>query len=393
MAQTRVPAQQQRDRDLTGSDEFLTDETLDGLWEWFCNVVNEDKFQSQLIFAKLVNAARKPYRNNISLPQHRDQLFTPDTSHYASSEYTVTPGCIEEQQHLEQSEDKVTLEGLSTKLAIAADSVQTKQTIIKHLEDSMQMKQTIINQLETRIKGMEQELEENKLRHKEEKKQLELDLNKVQQEYLDYKEKGEGDRMQLESKLKEMDQMQQEYKQKAEGEKTQLALNLRNMNLQYGQNKNKIENEKKSLERRLQVLQTEHEKCGPCFVLKSEQHKRFIDFSNGRAVANSVRIPGMMTFTLEKHSNEMVSFRASYPTVYLSTDDRAAQNRSAAALKLSETCGSKEMFWLHEDHQGGQYIEPVDFQGQFLSACPEETYIVLRREKSANELFSFIARR
>ncbi|KAF8460126.1 hypothetical protein BDZ91DRAFT_766531 [Kalaharituber pfeilii] len=180
-------------------------------------------------------------------------------------------------------------------------------------------------------------------------------------------------------------------KEKIENEKKNLESRLQVLQTEH-EKCGKIANEKKKLESRLQGLQAEHEKCGPRFFLRSEQHKTLINFSNGRAVANSVWITGM-TFTLQKHSNEMVSFRASYPTGYLSTDDRAAQNRSAAALKLSETCGSKEMFWLHEDDQGGRYIEPVDFQGQFLSACPGETYIVLRREKSANELFSFIARR
>ncbi|KAF8464282.1 hypothetical protein BDZ91DRAFT_849807 [Kalaharituber pfeilii] len=291
MAQTRVPAQQHRDRDLTGSDELLTDETLDGLWEWFCNVANEDKFQSQLIFAKLVNAARKPYRDNHSLPQHCDRLFTPGTSRYASSE--CTSGYIEGQQHPQQSEDKGTMEALSTKLAIAEDSAQTKKTIIKHLEDSLQMKQTIVNQLEARIQGMEQELGEINLRHEGEKKQLdldlkkvrqeyleykekeevekmqleskrtemegekkqlELDLKKVRQEYIEYKEKEEVEKMQLESKLTEMDQMLQEYKQKVEGEKKQLELDLKKVRQEYLEYKETEEGERMQLESKLKEM-------------------------------------------------------------------------------------------------------------------------------------------
>ncbi|KAF8464294.1 hypothetical protein BDZ91DRAFT_795878 [Kalaharituber pfeilii] len=318
-----MPAQQQRDRDLTGSDEFLTDEKLDSLWEWFCDMANEDKFQSQLIFAKLVNAARKPYRDSLSL-RVSDGLFTPGTFSYTSSECRVTAGCIEGQQHAEQSEDKVTMEVLSTRLAIADDSVQTKQTIIKnledslqtkqtmikHLEDSLQTKQTIINQLEVRAKGMEQELEESKLRYKAEKKQLELGLKEVQQEYLEYREKGEGEKMQLELNLNDMYQRQQVYQQMVENEKALLELKLRNDN-------RTIDIEKSQLRMSLQVLQAEHEKCGLRFVLRSEQYRTFIGFHNGRAIASSLLF-GTMIFKLQKHPTDMVSFRANtHPTTYL----------------------------------------------------------------------------
>ncbi|KAF8464290.1 hypothetical protein BDZ91DRAFT_783716 [Kalaharituber pfeilii] len=371
MAQTRVPAQQQRDPDLTGSDEFLTDEKLDSLWEWFCNVGNEDIFHSQLIFAKLVNSARKPYRDNLSLPQHRDQLVTPDASRYASSGYTVTSGYIEEQQHPEQSENKVTMEALRTKLAIAEDSAQTKQTIIKHLEDSLQMKQTIINQLEARIKGMERALEENELRYESEKKQLELDLKEVRQEYLEYKEKEEDEKMQLESKLTEMDQTQQEYEQEVKG-----------------------------LQSSLQQLEAQHKKCGR-FVLKSELHNTFIAVNTGLfglpTLKASTTFTGSTTFTLANHPNGMVSFctsglRYMVGVWYLSVKGCADQNEGAGALNISWPCGSKEMFCLHEDDSGGRYIESATFPGKFLSACSGDPHIVLREGKSATALFYFIAR-
>ncbi|KAF8460831.1 hypothetical protein BDZ91DRAFT_412271 [Kalaharituber pfeilii] len=416
MAQTRVPAQQQRDPDLTGSDEFLTNEKLDSLWEWFCNVGNEDKFHSQLIFAKLVNSARKPYRDNLSLSQHRDRLFTPDASRYASSEYTVTSGYIEEQQHPEQSEDNVTMEALSTKLAIAEDSAQTKQTIIKYLEDSLQMKQTIINQLEARIKGMERVMKEIELRHESQKKQLQVELKKVQQEYLEYKEKKEGEKMQLESKLTEMDQMLQEYKQKVEGEKKQLELDLKEVRQEYLEYKEKGEGERMQLELKLkemdqtqqdykrtveglqsslQQLEVQHKKCGR-FVVKSELHNTFIavkiSFFRFPTLKASTTFTGSTTFTLANHPNGMVSFRT--PSLrYLSVNDYPGQNERAAAVTLDLlTCGRKEMFCLHEDDSGGRYIESAAFPGNFLSACSGDPYIVLREGKSAAAIFYFIAR-
>ncbi|KAF8458734.1 hypothetical protein BDZ91DRAFT_742885 [Kalaharituber pfeilii] len=185
MAQTSRLEIQQRDRDLIPeADHFLTDDKLDGLWEWFC-AASHDRFHPQMIFAKLMNAARKPYRENLVFARGQ-ALITPSSTHYAPSEYTVTAGHVGEEGQ-EQPKPCEDIEVLRTKLAIA--------------EDSLQMKQMLLLQLEGRIKTMNQEMEDNRERLEGEKRQLELDLKNRDQEHQAYKRETEDKRRQWEQHL------------------------------------------------------------------------------------------------------------------------------------------------------------------------------------------------
>ncbi|KAI5792526.1 hypothetical protein DFH27DRAFT_569335 [Peziza echinospora] len=53
-----------RDHDLLYPDEHLTDAALDELWEWFS--MNRETGDPALVFVKMVNAVRKPYRIHIT---------------------------------------------------------------------------------------------------------------------------------------------------------------------------------------------------------------------------------------------------------------------------------------------------------------------------------------
>ncbi|KAF8456807.1 hypothetical protein BDZ91DRAFT_745059 [Kalaharituber pfeilii] len=144
---------QQWDRDLLEPDDVLTSDKLDNLWEWF-RTVSQDKLPPSVIFAKLVNATRRPYRDNHLLARSGGP-FTPVASHYTPSECTITPGIEHEseQQQEHSDESSSTIEALNAKLAVAQDLLQTKQTIISQLEDSLHTKQSIINQLEDSVRA------------------------------------------------------------------------------------------------------------------------------------------------------------------------------------------------------------------------------------------------
>ncbi|KAF8464693.1 hypothetical protein BDZ91DRAFT_783587 [Kalaharituber pfeilii] len=159
---TEVP---QRDRDLMDADDYLTDTKLDSLWDWYC-AANRQKMDPQMIFIKLVNSARKPYRDNLLRSRG---LFSPGTTRYTPSEYTTTEDIAEGQQLSDESKDQSATQALHTNLTLALDSLQTKQIIV--------------NQLQDRIKAMDQEQQEYEQKVQDEKKKLELDLETIRAEY------------------------------------------------------------------------------------------------------------------------------------------------------------------------------------------------------------------
>lgn len=53
-----------RDVDLLDSDQFLSAEELDELWEWFYTA-NAESLDPELMFVKIINSARNPYRQHI----------------------------------------------------------------------------------------------------------------------------------------------------------------------------------------------------------------------------------------------------------------------------------------------------------------------------------------
>ncbi|KAF8453710.1 hypothetical protein BDZ91DRAFT_748744 [Kalaharituber pfeilii] len=184
---------QQRDHDLMpDADDVLTHEKLDSLWEWF-SAANKKGLPPYLIFAKLVNAARNPYRDQLLIARGGHELLTLGTSAYAPSEFTATPGLGEAQQQLEYREDKATIQALSAKVEFLEDAMNSQQHMINDLEDSLHLKQTIvqqlqdsldakhktINQLEDRIDNLNLKQEELQTKAETEKKELENDIQVI----------------------------------------------------------------------------------------------------------------------------------------------------------------------------------------------------------------------
>ncbi|KAF8462857.1 hypothetical protein BDZ91DRAFT_733534 [Kalaharituber pfeilii] len=60
---TQTPPQ--RDPDLVDADVFLPTAVLDELWDWFCTAIRKNG-DPELVFVKLINSARNPYREVIS---------------------------------------------------------------------------------------------------------------------------------------------------------------------------------------------------------------------------------------------------------------------------------------------------------------------------------------
>ncbi|KAF8464695.1 hypothetical protein BDZ91DRAFT_251819 [Kalaharituber pfeilii] len=120
----------------------------------------------QMIFVKLVNSARKPYRDSLL---HARGQFTPGTTRYTPSECTTTEDIAEGQQPSHEGEDKSAIQALHTDLTITLDSLQTKQMII--------------NQLQDHIRAMDQEQQEYERKVQGEKQKLELDLKTIRAEH------------------------------------------------------------------------------------------------------------------------------------------------------------------------------------------------------------------
>ncbi|KAF8453713.1 hypothetical protein BDZ91DRAFT_748798 [Kalaharituber pfeilii] len=408
---------QQRDRDLMPeADDLLTDDTLDRLWEWFC-MANNEKFQPQLIFAKLINGARKPYRDNRWVP-HGYSVVTPGTSAYAPSEFAVTAEPAEVHEPPDSRDETVATETLQTKLATAEDSLQTKQSIINQMEDALQSKQTLINQLEDdlkkkqrviyqlekRVKKMDQEQEESRRiiekervqleldcrkrdqEHREhmetmqeERRQIELKFNEMTQEYHRYQRKAEEEKRKIEVDLKDMEQEHRQYKGSVEAEKIQLGMELKYIERAQREYKAEMEREKAQLERDLDTITAKHDSCGPTqVILRSVHFGTFISVANGNVTATS-ETGEVETFKLLKHPNGTVSFQTnSFPINYL---------RAGPEVTLSPSCGNMERFWLRGGSGNGSvFIEAVAFPG--LLDC--ESRVRVRRTASAKQLFHLV---
>ncbi|KAF8445449.1 hypothetical protein BDZ91DRAFT_853720 [Kalaharituber pfeilii] len=423
---------QRRDRDLMPeADEVLTDDKLDSLWEWFCMATNE-KFQPQLIFAKLVNGARKPYRQNRP-PPHGYPLFTPGTSTYTPSECTIAVGVAQVEQQPDTFEDTDTVETLQTKLVVAEDSLQAKQTIINQMEDALQTKQMLINQMQDALKTKQalisqledslrmkqkvinelekrnQEQEERRRNIEEEKKKLELNsrkrdqqhrefgekveeerrqmemkLRELGQEFQESKEKVEKERRQMEMKLRELDQEFQEYKEKVEKERSQMEVHMESMDRNHRVYKDRVEGEKWQLRAQLQCIQeierANQDKPLIQVSLRSAHHGTYISIANGRVTATR-EFSAVETFTLVKHLNGTVSFQTTSVTrSYLSADPK---------VKLRSTCGNEERFWLRSGSEDGSvFIEPVNSPG--ILFC--KSRVTISQTASMEQLFHLILR-
>ncbi|KAF8454844.1 hypothetical protein BDZ91DRAFT_747031 [Kalaharituber pfeilii] len=167
-------SEEKRDPYLTRADEILTDDKLDNLWGWFRSA-SQNNIPSQMIFARLVNAARYPYYDNLLLARH---TLSPGPTPYTPSECTVSAGPAESHQRPDSEEGHFVIKTLQAGLAIAEESLQTKQRIIKQLEDSLQMKQAMVDQLEGCMKQMENKQQE----YKEKVEKLECDLASLRAE-------------------------------------------------------------------------------------------------------------------------------------------------------------------------------------------------------------------
>ncbi|KAF8451882.1 hypothetical protein BDZ91DRAFT_786782 [Kalaharituber pfeilii] len=252
---------QQRDRDLMpDADDILTYEKLDSLWEWF-SAANKEELLPYLIFAKLVNAARNPYRDQLLIARGGRELLTSGTSAYAPSECTATPGLAEAQQQPEYREDKATIQTPSLKVACMDGAMNTQQRFIKHLEDSWQLKQTIIQQLES----------------------------------LDAKQKTIN---QLEERIYKLNLKQQELQTKAKIEKTKLENDLQVMRL------------KSATFAQIQV------------TLKSPYYHKFISITKEGATGITTS-DGSEALILIRHPNGTFSFQTyGHPTAYLNNSNQ-----------------------------------------------------------------------
>ncbi|KAF8453708.1 hypothetical protein BDZ91DRAFT_748690 [Kalaharituber pfeilii] len=169
---------QQRDRDLMpDADDVLTHEKLDSLWEWF-SAANKEELLPYLIFAKLVNAARNPYRDQLLIARGSHELLTPGT---------------QAQQQPEYREDKATIEALSAKVAFMEGAMNTQQRFIKHLEDSLQLTQTSIQQLEDSVDEKQKTIN-----------QLEERIEKLNLKQQDLQTKVKTEKTKLENDIQEM---------------------------------------------------------------------------------------------------------------------------------------------------------------------------------------------
>ncbi|KAF8455440.1 hypothetical protein BDZ91DRAFT_746599 [Kalaharituber pfeilii] len=157
---------------------------------------------------------------------------------------------------------------------------------------------------------------------------------------------------QLEERINHMDLLQGQ-----EGKKIQ----------EYQEYNQKIASEKKQLEKDLEEMRVKYETFRPIQVmLKSPHFDKFISVRNGKASATSKSGPDE-TFTIVKHPNGMFSFQTnSLPIAYLSLTD-------SLGFTSSETCGSREKFWLHNSGEAATYIESVHFPGRFLTALVSDS--------------------
>ncbi|KAF8457911.1 hypothetical protein BDZ91DRAFT_743602 [Kalaharituber pfeilii] len=327
--------------------------------------------------------------------------YSPGTTHYTPSECTVT-------DHSDHESAVILVQELNTKLAIADDSLQTKQIFIDQLEARIkELDQQLGNnkekaecerrELEVNLENMNQRYCKFKENVAGEKRQLELDLENMDKECQAYKKTAQEERKQLELELENMSQQHQAYKEEAEGKRRQLELDLDNMDKEYVQYKEMAEGERKQLERNLMTIGAAHEHCGKLgparVVLKSSywHFKPYIEVENQRLTMNT---PFNLSrgFAMLIYPDGMVSFQTiALPIKYLSADASDVMpgvNNLGGTVMLSGTCGSREKFWLHLSENDAVFIEPVDFRGRFLTRAFDT--LLLQGSKSHKALFSLL---
>ncbi|KAF8460744.1 hypothetical protein BDZ91DRAFT_851395 [Kalaharituber pfeilii] len=374
---TQLP---QRDPDLLDADDYLTGPKLDNLWDWFC-AANHEKMDLQTIFVKLVNSARKPYRDSLL---HSPTLSMPGTSRNTSSECTVTekldaPHARQQPHH---RDDTPGAQLVYRTLAIAEDSLQTKQIII--------------NQLQDRIRDMDQEQQEFKKKVEEEKGRLELDLRTEQAKChalaTDLVEQvARAD--ELQDRITDMDQEQKAFKQKVQNEKRQLELDLaavkekhdkcltdkklmvnqlqdriRDMDLEQKAFKQKVQGEKRRLKIDLAAVRAEHDKCHdltPTYVaIRSASSDLWIQMCKDDI--QRVQFVGALgVFELLQHSEGLVSFKSAYfDDTYLSFVESSFTLKSYEGIDSTDS--TKNKFRLLWSDNAEVKIEPADVEGRFL---------------------------
>ncbi|KAF8456811.1 hypothetical protein BDZ91DRAFT_745089 [Kalaharituber pfeilii] len=342
---------QQWDRDLLEPDDVLTSDKVDSLWEWF-RTASQDKLPPSMIFAKLVNATRRPYRDN-HLLERSGGLFTPATTHYTPSECTITPGIehgSEQQQQQQRSDEGTsTIEALNTKLAVAQDLLQTKQTIISQLEDSLHTKQSIINQLEDSVRAKQTTI--NQL----------ADSLQMKQTLIHQLEDS------LRAKQATIHQPDDILQAKGTSALT-VEEYLKKLVMEQYENQVKGQSERHLSTPRPEYYRESNMRL-PHMILEAPALRRYFGISReGTAVLTSFSLS--LPFTLLRHTNGMVSFQAdTSPMTYLSaeaSDVEIGNNNAGGTVTLTERCDSTEMFLLHETEFESVSIELVDFPGRFL---------------------------
>ncbi|KAF8456808.1 hypothetical protein BDZ91DRAFT_852485 [Kalaharituber pfeilii] len=340
---------QQWDRDLLEPDDVLTSDKVDSLWEWF-RTASQDKLPPPVIFAKLVNATRRPYRDNHLLARSGEP-FTPGASHYTPSECTITPRIeyeSEQQQQQHSEEGSSTIAALNAKLAVAQDLLQTKQTIISQLEDSLHTKQSIINQLEDSVRAKQTTI--NQL---EDSLQMKQTLINQLEDSLRAKQ----------ATIHQPDDMLQ-----AEGTTApKLEEYVKKLVMEQYEKQVKCESE-----RYLATIRPEYDRKSnagsPCMVLTA-LGRYFGIGREGVTLLTSLNLS--LPFRIVRHTNGMVSFQAdTSPITYLSaeaSDVEVGDANTGGSITITEKYGRKEMFWLQHGSGDTVTIELVDLPGRFLS--------------------------
>ncbi|KAF8469744.1 hypothetical protein BDZ91DRAFT_655307 [Kalaharituber pfeilii] len=112
-------------------------------------------------------------------------------------------------------------------------------------------------------------------------------------------------------------------------------------------------------------------------------------------VGMATSIGVLETFELIRHPDGMVSFKStSFPDTYLSADGSNVQSGSSNAggyVGCSNTCGSREKFWIHWSANAKVGIQPADFPGRFLMMDESTNYAIrVQGVKLAWELFYIV---
>ncbi|KAF8472147.1 hypothetical protein BDZ91DRAFT_717331 [Kalaharituber pfeilii] len=347
----------QRGRDLMQSDNFLTDSTLDSLWEWFITA-NRDKLDLRIIFVKLVNAVRENYRDN--LPSYSSDTFSVDPPCYSPRESTITEGL--DDVHL-QSHHCEEIQELYTKLVTA--------------EHALQAKQRVVDTLDVHIRRLEQQLGAQRSRHSEEMQELGIKLATVE-----YALQGKQIVIEkLEGCVSKLEKIQhQQYKHNTEEEKSQLVLQARNIIQELQDKKQGVIDERKQWVVHHLLTKEEHERLRylPHVAIRSAYNSdKYIRISNYEVLVGTT-LDSPAIFQLITHRDGTVSFKSTcFANTYLSAEGTYVRQRIASAsaqegekkLSCANSCSNKEKFRIHspaEWNLTGITIEPVDFRDHYV---------------------------